>query len=85
MAADSLKALRAERGLTVEALAIMAGIDPATVSRVERGLMRPRPETIVKLARGLGIGAVRMERILTRGASHERPPAAGRSARPAER
>jgi transcriptional regulator with XRE-family HTH domain len=59
-----LKELRRQRGLTVEAVAILAGVDQGTVSRLERGLVEARPETIVALARGLGIGAMTMRAIL---------------------
>jgi len=59
-----LRELRKERGLSLEAVSVLAGIDLATVSRLERGLHEPRPATIVKLARGLGIRAKRMKAIL---------------------
>jgi transcriptional regulator with XRE-family HTH domain len=59
-----LRALRQERGLTLEAVGILGDTDPATVSRIERGLVQPEPETIVRLARALGISARRMARIL---------------------
>jgi transcriptional regulator with XRE-family HTH domain len=59
-----LRTLRHERGLTLEAVAVLGGIDPATVSRVERGLVQPHPETIVRLARALGVSARRMASIL---------------------
>lgn len=59
-----LKQLRKQRGLSMEAVGMLAGIDTATVSRIERGLVRPRPDTIVRLARGLGIRATRMKEIL---------------------
>lgn len=56
---------RLRRGLTQEACAILAGTDTATISRIERGLVRPRPETVVRLAQALGIGARRMEKLLS--------------------
>lgn len=59
-----LRELRQERGLTLEGVSVLAGIDPATVSRIERGLTEARPDTTVKLARGLGIAARRMAAIL---------------------
>jgi transcriptional regulator with XRE-family HTH domain len=62
--AGSLKALRKERRLTLEAVAVLSDIDPATVSRIERGLVKARRETVVKLAQGLGISARRMRDIL---------------------
>lgn len=60
----TLRELRKQRGLTLEALAVLAGIDPGGVSKIERGLAQPRPETVVKLARALGIGARRMNAIV---------------------
>jgi transcriptional regulator with XRE-family HTH domain len=46
----SLRALRQQRGLTQEAVALLGGIDTALVSRIERGLAKPRPTTVVRLA-----------------------------------
>lgn len=60
-----LRELRRARNLTLEAVSVLADVDMATVSRLERGLVEPRAETIVKLARGLGISARRMRAILT--------------------
>jgi transcriptional regulator with XRE-family HTH domain len=60
----NLKELRSRRNLTLEAVAILAGVDIATVSRIERGLVEARPETIVNLARGLGVSAARMKAIV---------------------
>ncbi len=60
----SLLEHRKERRLSLDAVGVMAGVDPATVNRIERGLVTPRPDTIVKLARGLGISASRMKQII---------------------
>jgi transcriptional regulator with XRE-family HTH domain len=60
-----LRDLRTERRLSLEALSILADVDVATISRLERGLTEARPDTIVKLARGLGISARRMRSILS--------------------
>ncbi len=59
-----LRELRKARGLSLDAVSVLAGVDPATVSRIERRLVEPRPETVVRLARGLGIAARRMRAIL---------------------
>lgn len=68
-----LRELRKERGLTLEAVSVLADdVDIATISRIERGLTRPRPDTVVKLARGLGISARRMRRILADGQHEDR-------------
>jgi transcriptional regulator with XRE-family HTH domain len=59
-----LRELRKERGLSLEAVSVLAGLDIATLSRIERGIQQPRPDTVVRLARGLGIAARRMQAIL---------------------
>jgi transcriptional regulator with XRE-family HTH domain len=69
----SLRELRQQRGLTQEAVALLGGIDTAQVSRIERGLAKPRPTTVVRLARGLGIRVATMEEILANPASAESP------------
>jgi transcriptional regulator with XRE-family HTH domain len=60
----SLRELRATRQLTLEAVRVLAGVDIGTISRLERGLTEARADTIVKLARGLGISARRMRSIV---------------------
>jgi len=61
-----LRELRKTRGLTLEAMAYLAGddVDQATISRIERGLVKPRPETIVKLARALGMSVARLRAVI---------------------
>jgi transcriptional regulator with XRE-family HTH domain len=62
----TLRELRLRRGLTLEAVTVLSGddsLDPATISRIERGLVDARPATIVRLARALGISARRMRAI----------------------
>jgi transcriptional regulator with XRE-family HTH domain len=64
MSAVTPRALRevlARRGISNEAAAILAGVDPATISRIMNGHVRPRPATVVRLARALGISAKRMQ------------------------
>jgi transcriptional regulator with XRE-family HTH domain len=48
-----LRALRAERGLSQEALALEAGIQRNYVSLIERGINQPTITTIFKLASAL--------------------------------
>jgi len=55
-----LRQFRAERGLSQAAIAVLSGLSQREVSLVERGQVRPRPETVVKLAKALGIDAQRM-------------------------
>jgi plasmid maintenance system antidote protein VapI len=49
------------RGLTQEAMAVLGEVETSTISRIVRGQTRARPQTIVRLARALGIGAKRMQ------------------------
>lgn len=65
--AETLRVLRKSRGLTLDAVALMAGIDSATVSRIERGLTQPRPETVVRLAQVFGTSVRRMQRLTKEG------------------
>ena len=62
-----LRELRTARGLTLEAVSVLSDVDIATVSRVERHLVIPRRETVVRLARGLGVSARRMAEIVAEG------------------
>lgn len=64
----TLKDLFAERGLKYDAAAMLADVDKATISRIANGKARAKPETVVRLARALGISARRMEAICA--ASH---------------
>ena len=50
-----LRELRRQRGLTVEQMAVLAGVDKSTISRAERGLQRLRPESIVKISKALRV------------------------------
>ncbi len=59
-----LRELRAERGLTLEALGVLGDVDAATISRIERGLSKGSPDVVVKLAKALGISATRMRRLV---------------------
>lgn len=60
----ALRTLRKSKGLSLEAVAFLADVDPATVSRVERGLSEPRRGTVVALARALGMSARRMAALI---------------------
>lgn len=68
-----LRQLRADRGLSLRAVGILAGITAQEVSLLELGKIKnPQPATIVKLAKALGIGAERMRDILAASASASR-------------
>lgn len=53
--AGRARSLRAERGLTLDALAARAGISRAMLSRVERGESSPTLGLLVRLCDGLGV------------------------------
>lgn len=57
---SELRKIRHERGLSLQAVGYLAGVDAATVSRLERGEVAPRPETVVAIARALGVSVKRI-------------------------
>jgi plasmid maintenance system antidote protein VapI len=56
-------ALFSSRGLAYPAVAVLAEIDTSTVVRIVKGEVRARHETVVALARALGVDARRMRRL----------------------
>lgn len=52
-----LRELRTRMGKTQEAVAFDAGLDRTYISMLERGLRQPSLETVLALARALGIPA----------------------------
>ncbi len=52
---EQLKVLREERGLSRRRVAVLAGLDPATVHRIENGERSPTVETLEKLADALSV------------------------------
>jgi transcriptional regulator with XRE-family HTH domain len=59
----TLRQLLAQRGLRLDAVALIAGKDKATISRISTGKTRARPETVVAMSRAFGISARRMQAI----------------------
>ncbi len=57
---SELREIRKARGLTLEAVAYLAGVDIATISRIENGVVIPRPATVVAIARALGVSVNRI-------------------------
>jgi plasmid maintenance system antidote protein VapI len=55
----------------MDAAAVLGQVDTATISRICSGQARATPQTIVRLARALGINARRMARLCDQ-AWHER-------------
>lgn len=60
---ETLRSFRETRGLRLDALALLAGVDVATVSRIERGIVSARPDTVVRLAQAFGVSSRRMQRM----------------------
>lgn len=58
---NALSDLLSSRGLTYEAAAVLAQVETSTISRIVRGQSQARPQTIVTLARALGISPKRLE------------------------
>jgi transcriptional regulator with XRE-family HTH domain len=55
--AANLRRLRKAAKLTQEQLAAKTELHPTEISRLERAVREPRLSTIVRLAKGLGVGA----------------------------
>lgn len=73
--ATPLRELMTERGLRMDAMALLAGRDKATVSRIAAGKSRAKPEVVIAMARALGMSARRMQSICdaTWDAAHAAP------------
>ena len=50
-----LRILRAERGLTLEKAAELAGVRPATLSELERGRRQPHDLTLSRIAKAYDV------------------------------
>lgn len=57
----NLREFMTKRDITQVSLAVLGGVDPATISLIVNGKTHARPATIVKLARALGVDARRMQ------------------------
>ena len=58
---------RARHDLTIQQLATAAGLNPATITRIERGRNRPTPKTLARLASALNLPEL-LERAIREGA-----------------
>ena len=47
---NHIKQLRKKRKLTLEALCYKNGLEPSTISRIEKGIVEPKYLTLLKLA-----------------------------------
>jgi plasmid maintenance system antidote protein VapI len=59
--AVTLREFLAARGFPMDAAAILAGVNIATISRVASGKSRATPHTVLRLAKGFGMSARRMQ------------------------
>lgn len=50
-----IKELRKQKKLTLEALCYRNGLEPSTVSRIEKGLVEPKYLTLLKLSEAYGM------------------------------
>jgi len=59
-----LREYLASEGLTLDEAALVSKMHVSSLSRICSGQQKPRPLTVVKLARGLGVNPRRMERMV---------------------
>ncbi len=52
---SALRKLRLDRGLTVDQIAFLAGVNKATISRYERGIHELNSQAIVNLSKALKV------------------------------
>jgi transcriptional regulator with XRE-family HTH domain len=57
----TLRDLLTERGIRMDAAAVLAGVSTSTISRICSGTEQARPQTVVSLATALGVSARRMQ------------------------
>lgn len=69
---QTLRDLLTERGIRMDAAALLAGISVSTISRICSGAEKARPATVISLAVALGVSARRMQAICD--ASHAAAP-----------
>ena len=50
-----LRAIRERKGLTLQQVEDLTGIDGNTISRYERGVLNPTSKTVLKISEGLGV------------------------------
>lgn len=58
-----LRTFLGQRGITMEAAGLLAGVTGSTISRIAAGQVCARPSTVVRLAKALGVNALRMQRM----------------------
>lgn len=58
---QTLRDLLTERDIRMDAAAVLAGVSTSTISRICSGAEQARPQTVVSLAKALGVSARRMQ------------------------
>ena len=81
LVAWNLRRLRVRAGLSQEALAVDAGIDPSYVSRMERGLENPTVGLLEQIADVIGAELVEFLRVPEKGEVEPKPLRGGRKPR----
>ena len=64
-------------GLTLEEAALVSKVHVSSLSRICSGLQEPRPLTVVKLSRGLGVNPQRMQQMIRAARARRELGAAG--------
>ena len=59
----TLRDLLRERGIRTDAAALLVGRDKATISRIATGKTRAQPETVIRLAKALGMSVRRTQAV----------------------
>lgn len=59
-----LREYLASAGLTLEEAALVSKVHVSSLSRICSGQQEPRPLTVVKLSRGLGVNPQRMQQMI---------------------
>lgn len=52
---NHIKKLRKERKLTISALCYKNGLEPSTISRIEKGLVEPKYLTLLNIAKAFNL------------------------------
>ena len=55
---NHIKKLRKERKLTISALCYKNGLEPSTISRIEKGLVEPKYLTLLNIAKAFDLTPV---------------------------
>ena len=55
---NHIKELRKERKLTISALCYKNGLEPSTISRIEKGLVEPKYLTLLNIAKAFDLTLV---------------------------